>query len=282
MTTNYQRVQAYYSAFDEWNRLESPAGALEFARAMRIVDRHLTPDSRVLDLGGGPGRYTIELAKLGHRVVLADLSPALLDQARARIASCDERDRVESIDEVSAEDLSGYSDGSFDAVLAFGPFYHLIAESERSRAAREIARVLTHGGLAFVAFVPRTSGIAGLIERAAQRPDQVSAETLRAAVTSGVFRNCSVYGFQEGYYPRVDEIEALLRSVGLEVMTTVSLRSVAFRIEKELGTLPPALRAETEEVIDALSTWPEVVASSGHALAIARRSHDSSRSFHSD
>ena len=165
MATNHERVRAYYSGFDEWSRLESPAGALEFARAVRILDKRLAPSSRVLDLGGGPGRYAIELAKRGHRVVLADISPALLEQARARIASTDMRDRIESIDEVNAENLDRYLGESFDAVIVFGPFYHLVCDAERSRDAREIARVMKPGGLTFVAFLPRVSGIAGLIER---------------------------------------------------------------------------------------------------------------------
>lgn len=273
MTTNHERVRAYYAAFNEWDRLGSPAGSLEFVRALQILDRHLAPGSRVLDLGGGPGRYAIELAKRGHRVVLADLSPVLLEQARARVAAADVRDLVESIDEVSAEDLSRYPSQSFEAVLSFGPFYHLVSEAERTRASHEMARVLKPGGLAFVAFVPRISGIAGLIERAAQRPGQVSEETLREAAVSGVFRNCSGAGFQEGYYPLAGEIETLLQLGGLEVLATISLRSVAYRIEHELGTLEPAVRAVAEELLESMSTWPEVVASSGHALVIARRLH---------
>jgi SAM-dependent methyltransferase len=167
---------------------------------LQILDAHLAPGSRILDLGGGPGRYAIELARRGHRVVLSDLSPELLEQARARIASAPEvRDRIESVDEISAEDLSRYADESFDAVSAFGPFYHLVAEHER---------------------------------------------------------------------------ETLLRSVGLEVVKTVSLRSVAHRIESELNALDPVVRAAVEEVLDSVSTWPEVVANSGHALVIARRPAD--------
>lgn len=271
MATHYERVRVYYSELDEWSRLESPAGVLEFARTMRILDSHLAPRSRVLDLGGGPGRYTIELAKRGHHVVLADLSPVSLEQARARIAAAHVQDFVESIDEISAEDLSRYSDQSFDAVLALGPFYHLVSELERARAAREIARIVKPGGLTFVAFIPRATGVAGLIERAAQRPGQVSAETIRDVVTSGIFRNRSSSGFQEGYYPLSGEIESLLGSAGFEIVQTVSLRSVANRIESELGALDPVMRAAAEEALDAMSTWPEVVASGGHAVVIARR-----------
>jgi S-adenosylmethionine-dependent methyltransferase len=264
-------VRGYYSGFNEWDRLESPAGSLEHARSLQILDDHLRPGSRVLDLGGGPGRHAIDLARRGHRVVLADLSPVLLEQARARLAASDVQDRVESIDEVNAEDLSRYSNHSFDAVLAFGPFYHLVGQDERARAAREIARVLRPAGLAFVAFIPRTSGLAGLIERAARHPEQVSPQALRIAAETGVFRNTSQAGFQEGYYPLPGEIERLFETAGLEPLEAVSLRSVAYRIEKELSTLEGEVRAEADKWIAAMSRQPEVVAASGHALVIARR-----------
>lgn len=85
--TNTDKVRAYYATFDEWSRLDSPEGAREFARALEILTERLSPGSRVLDLGGGPGRYAIELAHRGHRVVLADLSRAQLEVARQRVAA---------------------------------------------------------------------------------------------------------------------------------------------------------------------------------------------------
>jgi len=271
MTTRRDRVRAYYSAFDEWARLDAPAGALELARTLQILGEHLPAAGRVLDLGGGPGRYAIELARRGHRVVLADLSLALLDEARARIAASGVQAQIEAIDEVDAQDLGRYDSDSFDAVLALGPFYHLVAHEERLRAAREIARVLRPGGLAFVAFVPRVSGVAGLIERAARRPEQVSAETLRVAAETGLFRNADRGGFQEGYYPRIGELEALLTEAGLEITDAVSLRSIAHGLEDELAAIEPSTRAEVEHWIARTSRWPEIVATSGHALLIARR-----------
>lgn len=220
---------------------------------------------------GGPGRYAIELARRGHRVVLADVSPVLLAQARERIAGSGVEGQIEAIDEASAEDLARYSASSFDAVVAFGPFYHLLSETERSRAAREICRVLKTGALAFVAFVPRLTAVTGLIERAASAPEQVTAETIRCVAETGVFRNASGVGFQEGYYPLPGEVERLLLREGLEVRATISLRSIAYRVERELQSLAGTLRVEAEQLMASLSTVPEVVATSGHALIVARR-----------
>jgi SAM-dependent methyltransferase len=271
LATEYERVRAYYAGFNEWDRLDPDEGRLEFRRAMEIRDRHLLSLGRVLDLGGGPGRYSIELARRGHSVVLADLSPALLAQARERIAAVGVQTNIEAIDEVNAADLSRYSSESFDAVLAFGPFYHLTSEDERVRASHEIARVLRGGGLAFIAFVPRISGIAGLIERAARAPQQVSRAALHLAVETGVFHNTSEAGFQEGYYCTTAEIESLIAAAGLQTIDILSLRSVAYRLERALDALAPSMRAEVDAVIASMSRWPDVVASSGHALLIARK-----------
>src|SRR5690242_1381381 len=83
-------VLAYYAAFGEreWQRLTNPDdGAVEFALTKQFLARYLPPSGRILDLGGGPGRYTIWLAEHDYQVVLADLSPELLAMARTQIAA---------------------------------------------------------------------------------------------------------------------------------------------------------------------------------------------------
>lgn len=51
-----------------------------------VVQRHFPPSGRLLDLGCGPGREAIALAKLGYDVLGADLSEAILARARANAA----------------------------------------------------------------------------------------------------------------------------------------------------------------------------------------------------
>jgi S-adenosylmethionine-dependent methyltransferase len=78
-------VRAYYATFGEreWQRLTNPDdGAIEFALTQRLLATYLPPFGRILDLGRGPGRYTIWLVERSYQVVLADLSPELLAIAR--------------------------------------------------------------------------------------------------------------------------------------------------------------------------------------------------------
>jgi 2-polyprenyl-3-methyl-5-hydroxy-6-metoxy-1,4-benzoquinol methylase len=71
-------VRAYYAGFGEreWTRLENPEdGAVEYTLTCHTLAMYLPPRARVLDIGGGPGRYAIWLAERGHRVVLAVCPP---------------------------------------------------------------------------------------------------------------------------------------------------------------------------------------------------------------
>jgi ubiquinone/menaquinone biosynthesis C-methylase UbiE len=269
--TNLDKIRAYYAAFDEWGRLDAPEGARELTRALEILADQLAPGARVLDLGGGPGRYAIELAKRGHRVVLADLSPELLEVARHRVAEAG-LPAVESFDVVNAADLGRYGDGSFDAVIAFGPFYHLVADAERRRAAAEIHRVLGSHGQAFIAFIPRLAGVIALIDRAANRPAQVPDAVLGTAADTGAFSNPTASGFQEGYYPLPGEIEQLFVASGFRVEDMLSLKSIASDRAHQVARLEPAVRAEVERLARALCRRPEIIATCGHALLVVRKS----------
>ena len=282
MATDLDLIRSYYASFDEWGRLDAAEGALEFQRACALLRRHLPSGSRVLDLGGGPGRYAAALAAEGHRVVLADLSPELLETARKKLGELGVLDRIESIDAVNATDLDRYDEGQFDAVVAFGPFYHLLEPAERSRAAAEIRRVLRDGGLVFAAFISRASGVMGLLDRAADRPEQAGPATLREAATTGRFRNESTSGFQEGYYPLPDEVAAEFRMQCFVPVETVSLRALAHGRARQIEELSPELRSEVHRLLDAWAADPHVVATCGHAVFVGRKAgfgSGSSRSF---
>ena len=96
--TDDSKVRDYYAEYQEWARLDTAEGRLEFERGLAVVVSYLKPHSRVLDLGGGPGKYAIALAEEGHRIVLADTSPGQLSVARAAIDAAGAGGQIESID----------------------------------------------------------------------------------------------------------------------------------------------------------------------------------------
>lgn len=145
------RVREFYKSNveKEWARLERHR--TEFALTARALEKFMQPASCVLDSGSGPGRYSLLLAALGHKVTLLDVSQENLKFAQAKAK--EQGVRFEECVCASATDMSMFEDESFDAVLLMGPLYHLLDASDRSRCLRETRRILRRGGLVFATFL---------------------------------------------------------------------------------------------------------------------------------
>ncbi|HEX2219026.1 MAG TPA: class I SAM-dependent methyltransferase, partial [Gemmatimonadales bacterium] len=206
-------VRAYYGSFGqrEWERLDRAEGKIEFAVNTHFLQAHLPRSGRVLDLGGGPGRYAAWLAERGYRVTLADLSPNLLELARKRLRS----DRIEEIVEADARDLARWSDDSFDATLVFGPLYHLPDADDRERVVREVLRVTRPGGTAAFALMPLYS----LIRRTAAIPDErehlADSNFVGPLLERGAFYNDVPGRFNHGWGVRADQVTPWMEGLGV-------------------------------------------------------------------
>ena len=146
-------VRQYYdeTELEEWDRLASPYRRFELLSTLRLVDEFFPPSGRVADVGGGPGRYTIELLQRDYRVTLIDLSEANVRFARDRLA---ERGlSAESVHVADARTLPMLATASFDAALELGPMYHIIDAGERRRTLAELYRILKPGSPAIVGFI---------------------------------------------------------------------------------------------------------------------------------
>jgi SAM-dependent methyltransferase len=143
------RVKGYYTeqVRKEWRRLVQDAyHRLEFQTTLHFLEKHLPPTGLILDAGGGPGRYTIELATRGYNVVLLDMTPANLAFARRQIKRAKLQPKVVDVVEGSIVDLSRFADNTFDAVVCLGgPLSHVLDPHDRDRAISELIRVAKHG-----------------------------------------------------------------------------------------------------------------------------------------
>ena len=108
----------------------------------------LPAQSRVLELGCGPAwvwHHNRSRIPSGWHIVLTDLSPGMIDQARSNLAA--EDDSQFEFDVVDSQAIP-YHDASFDAVLANHMLYHV---PDRPKALAEIQRVLKPGGHLYAA-----------------------------------------------------------------------------------------------------------------------------------
>ena len=275
--TDFNKVKHYYSHFDEKNRLRNDnSGKLEYLMTMQILEKYLPAVEEgktisILDLGGGAGVYSFSLAKAGYQVTLADLSEDLLVLAKKQ----KEEDGVKNLiscDHVNATDLRQYKDEQFDVVLLFGPLYHLLENDERQKCVAEINRVLKPQGTVFASFIPYLSGSIALVSRFCWSPEQVSLETLKEAFISGKFNNLSDHGFQEGYYPKSEEIEKLFAENGFEKITLRSIRG--FGYEKEDMIFKFKNKNVFKDILNLINQTAEdksIIETCGHAMYIGEK-----------
>ncbi len=130
----------------EWDRFDKDARsrvALEVHR--RFLRRHVPEGSYVLEIGAGPGRFTMELAEMGCRVVVSDLSPVQLEANARRVAEAGLDEAVVERRLLDVRDLTALADASFDAVVAYGgPLSYAFEDAEPSLAG--MLRVVRPGG----------------------------------------------------------------------------------------------------------------------------------------
>ncbi len=138
-------IESHYGTGYERSRL-FPGGrpSLEYVRSMELLDRLLPPPpARLLDAGGGPGTYAAPLARRGYRVHLVDPVPLHVEQARQAAEADPAADFTAALGD--ARELPA-PDESQDAVMLFGPLYHLTEVAHRRQALGEARRVLRPGG----------------------------------------------------------------------------------------------------------------------------------------
>src|SRR5207249_8676091 len=129
------RFLAEHGAGEIWNWV-SPAGKLRWARRVKMLSGHLGVGMTVLELGCGTGYFTRELARSGADIVALDVSPELLEVARAICSARNVHYEIQNAYEMS------YPDAVFDSVVGSSVLHHLEIEA----ALREIYRVLKPGG----------------------------------------------------------------------------------------------------------------------------------------
>jgi SAM-dependent methyltransferase len=221
----------------------------------------------VLDCGGGPGRYAIELAKKGYAVTLFDLSARnlVLAEHEARQANA----TLSAYEHGTATDLSRFPDEAFDAVLLMGPLYHLLDARLRSQAICEARRVLRPGGPLFAAFITRYAALRYCAvydtEWLVREP-----ELTQSLLESGVLppRGPESSAFV-AYCAHPKEVPSTLREAGLDLVALLGVEGLVSMIEEGVNALSGASWDTWVDLNYRVAADPSAHSGAEHLLAVA-------------
>jgi SAM-dependent methyltransferase len=132
----------------------------------RTIKPHVPRDlsARCLDLGCGTGKWGLRLLKSGLATTFVDHSGAMIEQTRAKVAELGEA-KVRKATLVVADivDLSALASETFGLIVAMGDPLSIC--SDAARAAREMHRVATPGGIVIATADNKLAAIDHYVER---------------------------------------------------------------------------------------------------------------------
>ncbi len=241
------RTAEYYDAFGEreWTRFEegvTPPAGLDVH--VRFLERFVRPGDRALDAGAGPGRFSLELVRLGAEVVALDISPGQLEQLRARLPDVEAH-----LGDVT--DLSRFADRSFDLSVCFGgPLSYVLDRAEDALA--ELVRVTRSGGHVLVSVMSLAGTVVHYLHVLLDLARRDGTERQAEIVRTGFLPEAPDYGHLAMKLYRWSELDAMLSRHGEVVAAAAAgllpdprpeepeLRELVHRIEAELCEEPGA------------------------------------------
>lgn len=258
----------HYESIEEGRRLTEGLGQLELLRTQEVIGRYLAdPPTDVLDVGGATGVHATWLAAEGRRVHVVDLmhhhvqAAARLDGSPGRITAAvgDARDRP-------------VPDGSFDAVLLFGPLYHLVSREDRLRAWAEARRVLRPDGLIFAAAISRFASLFDGLARG-YLFDPEFRQIVERDLREGQHRNPRdrPHWFTTAYFHHPQELREEAEAAGARVVEVVGVEGLAHwlpHLDEHWST--PEGKETILFAARAVESEPSLIGLSGHLIAVAR------------
>ena len=134
-------LEKYYNKFNEDKRLLRRHGQVEFFVTMKYIEEVIAnrQNLNIIDIGAGTGRYSAELAKIGHNLTAVELVNKNVSQIQSKHPNIIAK-------QGNALNLKKFKSESFDIALLFGPTYHLFTHEDKLKAINEAKRLLKPGG----------------------------------------------------------------------------------------------------------------------------------------
>lgn len=253
-------LDAYYVKFCEDKRLTRRHGKVEYITSMKYIHKYLgdNKEAKILDVGAGTGRYSVQLANEGYDVTAVELVKHNLGVLKSKGSS------VKAY-QGNALDLSRFKENTFDMTLVFGPMYHLYTMEDKIKALNEAKRVTKEGGVILVAYCMNEYSVItyGFKEN-----------HIRECIENGQLTDdfhCISQPKDLYDYVRVDDIKKIAEGAGLERIQLISADGPA-------NYLRPVLNAMDEETFKIfidyhLSTCerPELLGAGAHTVDILRK-----------
>jgi ubiquinone/menaquinone biosynthesis C-methylase UbiE len=217
-------IEKYFDSYgmSEWERLvETPRDLVSLHIHTHYLQKYIKRGNQVLEIGPGPGRFTIELAKLGARVNIVDVSATQLKLNEEKVKEAGFEDAIQWRKQMDIIDLSKLKDNSYDACVAYGgPISYVMENADK--ALSEVLRVTKPRGFIFLGVMSSLGTWQLLVELVFDMVEDLGLEMMQQLFVDGdVIGKLSPEGHHCHMY-RWSELSALLQKLPCEIIVASS------------------------------------------------------------
>jgi len=264
-------IAAFYNSDPEREHGRLEQNQLEYDLTWRYLNQYLPSQGSILEVGAATGRYTLELARRGYTLTAVDLSAALIEECRKRVAD-EGLERQVRLAVADARDLGKVAERGFDAVLLMGPLYHLVEEADRKVALEEAFERLREGGILFSSFLSRFGNLGDLLKRV---PGWIEDQAeVRSLLEKGKRPDDYPRGGFRGYFVQASEIAPLHEAVGFETLVVAGVEPAISADDESYNKLQGKQRQLWLDLFYEISTERSIVGASRHLLYIGKKSEE--------
>ncbi len=266
-----ETIRQYYDANvqTEWERI---ANRPEYLITCRFMARYIQPGETVLDIGGGPGRYSLWLAGRGCKVTLCDLSAENVQFAKRQA-------ELQGLELNALQGDALYIDstlqGPFDHVLLMGPLYHLLTEAERVQAVQAALGLLKPDGNLYASFIALFSNMIYLMTQAPERlvnwNEEEEREYFKALFTG---QNFAGPAFTPAFFIQPKEVLPFMAQFPLKKLHLFSQEGILSPCEETIMRQPPEILQIWLEKAEQLAEREELFSWAEHLMYIGKKGEE--------
>ena len=257
---NEDNLIKYYNKFNEDKRLTRRHGIVEYTTAMKYINKYLKKmdNPKILDVGAGTGRYSIDLYNNGYDVTAVELVKHNLMTLKAK--NKDIKARLGN-----ATNLYMFKDNSFDMVLLFGPLYHLISNEDKLKAIMEAKRVCKPNGIIMISYY--------MNEYAVLKHGFIDGNILNAIKNKEIDNNYHITPKSNDLYSmvRLEDINELKKLSGLKRLKILSQDGITDYIRKDINNMQEDIFKEYIKYHLSICERKELLGISSHVLDILKK-----------
>jgi ubiquinone/menaquinone biosynthesis C-methylase UbiE len=265
-----RNLEQFYNQASEESRLDNGMGKYEFERVKSLMGKYIPPiPSKIIDVGGGTGKYAEWLAKKGHQVHMVEPVPKHLKLARQRAVQL----RKPFFVYCGESRQLPFQDAYADIVILHGPLYHLQEKNDRDLTIREAKRVLKKGGLILAFAINYTaSTLVGLLNGLIHKRSFF--DMCKEELTTGIHNPPDDFPWllAEAYYHRPAQLVEDFTGQDLKHLNTYAVEGMAW-LDKDFfkNMSDEKRRATLLDLVQLTENDPYLLSFSPHMMIVSQK-----------